>query len=88
MTDYRLELVADVLDPTPELGVLHADPRSAALLCPCGCGDWLMLPLQPGDKPSWTLSGTAEAPTLWPSIHLGQGCCSHFWITDGQLIWC
>jgi len=44
-------------------------PWSAALLCPCGCGEVIQLSLLPDDSPSWTVSFDRDGlPTLSPSV--------------------
>lgn len=49
------------------------------LKCPCGCKDVIKGMLQPGDKPSWTVTGNS----MIPSIRRLSGCQSHFTITNG-----
>lgn len=60
----------------------------AYLLCPCGCGDIIMLSLNQKSSPSWQLSiNELNNPTLYPSIHRTSNCQSHFWLTNGKVIW-
>jgi hypothetical protein len=61
----------------------------AMFKCPCGCGNIITLPLKKPHSPRWTLNGnTVEKLTLYPSIWQNEGCCSHFWIRDGRIVWC
>jgi hypothetical protein len=63
-------------------------PWSAALLCPCGCGEMIQLILLPDDSPSWTLSFDHNGlPTLSPSVWRTKGCRSHFFLRAGMIIW-
>ena len=64
-------------------------PRSAALLCPCGCGEVIQLSLLPDDSPSWTVSFDRDGlPTLSPSVWRTKGCRSHFFLRHGRIVWC
>lgn len=61
----------------------------AMFRCPCGCGNVITLPMKRPHSPRWTLDGdTVEKLTLYPSIWQNEGCCSHFWIRNGQVLWC
>jgi hypothetical protein len=62
---------------------------SAGLICPCGCGRRLEVMLLPGVKPRWDLSiDSAGLPSLHPSVWVNDGCRAHFFLRDGQIIWC
>jgi hypothetical protein len=72
------ELKPNVLYVSEEFG-------AAAHLCPCGCGSKVRTPLAPTE---WTLNETPNGPTLRPSIGNWQlPCQSHYWITEGTIIW-
>ena len=63
-------------------------PWSAALMCPCGCGEVIQLSLLPDDSPSWTVSFDREGlPTLSPSVWRTKGCRSHFFLRHGAIVW-
>jgi len=65
------------------------DDWSAAMRCPCGCGDDLELILLPEVKPNWSLkTKEKEPPTLQPSVWRKTGCEAHFWLRDGHIHWC
>lgn len=60
--------------------------------CPCGCGEEIMLSLNPQIKPCWSLKvkdiNGKYVATLSPSINLtGYQCKSHFFIRDNKVIW-
>jgi|SRR5579862_2668756 len=66
-----------------------ARPWSAALVCPCGCGELLHLSLLPEDCPTWSLSVDGrDLPTLYPSVWRKDGCRSHFFLRGGRVVWC
>lgn len=57
--------------------------------CPCGCGRIIELLLIPEASPRWRVtSDTAGRPTLHPSVHMKDGCKSHFWLRQGRVQWC
>jgi len=62
---------------------------AAAFLCPCGCKEQLEVALIPEVRPHWRLFVTKDGkPTLHPSVWRRTGCKSHFWIKNGETIWC
>jgi hypothetical protein len=64
-------------------------PWQAVMICPCGCGAVLEMNLLPDDRPVWKASfGKKGRPTLHPSIWRKVGCKSHFFVREGQVIWC
>jgi hypothetical protein len=64
-------------------------PWSAALICPCGCGQVIHLSLLPDDSPSWAVSFDRDGlPTLSPSVWRTKGCRSHFFLRHGRIAWC
>lgn len=63
-------------------------PWSAAFLCPCGCGEIVMLSLISTDRPSWSARLQKNgAISLSPSIWRTRGCRSHFFIHGGKTVW-
>ena len=70
--------------------VVHNDQAYWALFrCPCGCGAVISLPLRAPQHPHWECSfNRAGLPSLTPSVWRNLGCMSHFWITDGRVLWC
>lgn len=64
-------------------------PWSAALLCPCGCGELIHLSLLPDDPPSWQhRQDSKQKPSLEPSVWRTTGCRSHFFLSKGRIVWC
>ena len=63
-------------------------PWSAALLCPCGCGEVIQLSLLADDSPSWMVTFDGDGlPTLSPSVWRTKGCRSHFFLRHGAIVW-
>lgn len=57
--------------------------------CPCGCGHTIELLVIPEARPRWDITVNAQGqPTLSPSVWLQKGCCSHFWVRNGRVVWC
>ncbi|MHA6913575.1 DUF6527 family protein [Ralstonia pseudosolanacearum] len=88
---YRIVVVEDLPDQISD-GLLYAVGESgnywqAALICPCGCGATIQLPLTQDARPRWLLSGPQKSPTLAPSVHRTVGCRSHFFLRRGRVEW-
>ncbi|WP_394698693.1 DUF6527 family protein [uncultured Sphaerochaeta sp.] len=61
----------------------------AILRCPCGCKNVISLSLSDSKDLYWTLSVTDYGyPTLTPSIKQIKGCYSHFYLKNGDIVWC
>ena len=79
----RVEFIPKDLQP----GLLYVSDRFrlAVHLCACGCGRKVTTPLKPTE---WTLTATDARPSLRPSVGSWQlPCQSHYWITDGKVVW-
>lgn len=60
-----------------------------ALLCPCGCKEFLQMSLLQDSRPRWTVMIHEDGtPTLHPSIWRKTGCRSHFFLRRGRVEWC
>jgi hypothetical protein len=92
---YRDRLRGVAIDELPDSLVKrrlyligNSVPWSAALLCPCGCGEVIQLSLLPDDSPSWSVSLDRDGlPTLSPSVWRTKGCRSHFFLKQGSIVW-
>lgn len=61
---------------------------SIGLMCPCGCGQRIELPLIKEACPHWKLHVEQDGtPTLAPSVWLQDGCRSHFFVRHGKVAW-
>ena len=60
-----------------------------AFICPCGCGRLIYFEINKNG--SWTFD--KETITITPSIlrknpNPNNPCTAHFWITNGEVVWC
>jgi len=54
-------------------------PKSLKFLCPCGCGVVVSINLIPESGKAWEMGVEPKyGISLWPSVWLDTGCCSHF----------
>ena len=84
----RVEEIPDALDGRFLYVIGDGRPWSAAMLCPCGCGETIHLSLLSDDSPSWTLRmERGGLPTLSPSVWRTKGCRSHFFLRHGNVVW-
>ena len=60
---------------------------TAAFICPCGCKERIELNLVDDVRPYWQISGD-DRVSIKPSVNKRDGCKSHFFITNGKVIWC
>lgn len=58
------------------------------MLCPCGCKQILYSNLIEDYDPHWSYNIKENIISLSPSIDRLVGCRSHFFLTDGKIIWC
>ncbi|WP_220132886.1 MULTISPECIES: DUF6527 family protein [Ramlibacter] len=76
--------------PARDLVLLTEDdePWSVAMICPCGCGQRVELPLLREASPRWSLQvDKLRRPTLRPSVWLLDGCRSHYFVRSGRVVW-
>ena len=72
-----------------EEGVLYVclDCNVVIHLCPCGCGEKIVIPLGKGDA-CWQFKFD-NGCSLFPSIGNYQiPCKSHYYITNNKVKWC
>jgi len=80
-------LKVEYLPKDLEKGILYVSEEFgiAGHLCPCGCKNKIMTPLDPSE---WSFKEINNEPTLYPSIGNWQlPCRSHYWISDGNIEW-
>ena len=54
-------------------------PKSLKFVCPCGCGEIISVNLMPESGKAWRVSYDPKLGlSLYPSVWLTSGCCSHF----------
>ncbi len=61
----------------------------AYMVCPCGCEERIMLNLINDVEPKWkvSLNKGEDHASIYPSIWRNEGCESHFWIKNGNIVW-
>jgi len=68
--------------------VQRGRPRMLVMRCPCGCGDNLIINLDPRTGYAWRLYHYPQGLTLYPSYWREDGCRSHFILWSGHIYWC
>lgn len=77
-----------LLQPGDFIIVERGIPRLMILLCPCGCGDDLLINLDKRSGPAWRLYVKSGKYTLSPSYWRDSACESHFIIWENHIYWC
>lgn len=89
---YRIVIELDIPDQVPKNRLVlvgqHGSYWLAMMLCPCGCGATIQLPLTGRSGSRWRVTGARAAPSLHPSVDRTVGCKSHFWLRAGRVHWC
>lgn len=62
--------------------------RSLLLRCPDGCGQTLLVNLDPRAGKAWRLRIDRGGLTLYPSVWREGGCGSHFVLWQHRILWC
>lgn len=80
------------IDEELQDGVLYVSRKYeiAIHLCACGCKTQTVTPIATvAGVSGWSLTEGPNGPTLRPSIGNQQfPCKSHYWVTDGAIVWC
>lgn len=90
---YSVLYVEDPVD-NPKSKILYIigtveEPWQVELVCPCGCNEKIVLPVNESTSPRWDLKIlNHRTPTLHPSVWRSKGCKSHFFLRNGKVIWC
>lgn len=81
---YTYVLCKEFLSETPMLNVIYIIENHGILFtCPCGCNVEIFL-----KKNKWKYCIIEDNLSITPSIHVIYPCNSHFFITEGEVIWC
>ena len=67
------------------LVVFRGRPRNVVMLCPCGCGQEIVINLDSRTGPAWRLYWRGKKATLYPSVWRESGCRSHFVIWNDKI---
>jgi uncharacterized protein DUF6527 len=63
-------------------------PRLIIMRCPCGCGDDLLINLDPRSGDAWRLYKKSSKFSLYPSYWRDTACGSHFILWNSRIHWC
>ncbi len=90
---YKVEFVEDPEEKHKKNVVYivgsKLDPWRAEFLCPCGCKEVIILPVDKSTKPRWDFSiNDNKECTLSPSVWRTKSCRSHFFLREGKIKWC
>src|SRR4051812_40038452 len=80
----------DTLLQTPGDAVLvqRGRPRSLLIACPDGCGETLVVNLDPRAGKAWRIYRKGAVISLSPSVWRDGGCESHFIVWRSHILWC
>jgi len=87
---FSVQYVEDPVD-NPKKKTLYIigtmdEPWQVEMLCPCGCQDKIVLPVNNETSPRWKLNvNAANRPSLHPSIWRSKGCKAHFYLKHGRI---
>ena len=86
----RAQEIPDFLDPSSVYIVGEGEYLwFVVMICPCGCGNTLQMSLLSEAKPRWKLIEHKDGTiSLFPSVWRKIGCCSHFYLRSGYIVWC
>ena len=76
-------------EPGDTVLVYRGHPRLLLMLCPCGCGEQIVLNIDPQAGPAWRIyqkKSNAKELTVYPSVWRDTGCGSHFIIWQGHIL--
>ena len=62
--------------------------RMLLMVCPCGCGDTLVINLDDRAGSAWRFYRRGEAISLFPSYWRDTACRSHFVLWKNHIHWC
>lgn len=75
-------------DPGDAIVIRRGVLRSLLIRCPDGCGETVVVNLDPRSGKAWRLDVRRGEPTLFPSVWREGGCASHFIVWRGKILWC
>ena len=86
LREFELQIVHRVPEELqPGLLYVCFDCKVVAHLCACGCGEKVVLPIDPQ---FWSVRYDGETVTMSPSIGNYQyPCKSHYWIRENKVVW-
>ncbi|HZZ31871.1 MAG TPA: DUF6527 family protein [Phenylobacterium sp.] len=86
--EYRDQAEPHLHQPGDAALIFRGQARSLLIQCPDGCGQTLVINLDPRAGKAWRLDMRGGTPTLYPSVWRDGGCGSHFIVWRGRILWC
>jgi hypothetical protein len=86
--ESRNEAAASLKQPGDTTLIERGIPRMLLMLCPCGCGDDLIINLDKRSGPAWRLYRKGKSVSLFPSYWRETRCGSHFILWKNSIHWC
>ena len=86
LREFELQVVRRMPEQM-RFGILYVcfECNVVAHLCACGCGEKVVLPIDPN---FWYVKYDGETVSMTPSIGNYQFACkSHYWIRENKVIW-
>ena len=88
VAEYRDEGESMLKDAGDAVLVKRGVLRSMLMRCPDGCGETLVVNLDPRAGKAWKLDTRGSKTTLYPSVWRDGGCGSHFIVWRDVVLWC
>ena len=85
---YRDEAEALLAAPGDAAMVERGTVRSLVMRCPDGCGETLVVNLDPRAGKAWRFYRRCGVVSVYPSVWRDGGCESHFIIWKDRILWC
>ena len=80
--------VTPLLKKTGDMALVKRGlPRLLIMVCPCGCGEQLVINLDKRAGPAWLFYNKNKKYSLYPSVWRDSGCESHFILWDNRVLW-
>ena len=72
----------------PDIIYISKDYGVSIHLCPCECGNEVVIPFREVGIYNWTLKEDKGRVSFSPSILNRFKCKSHYFIQDNEVVWC
>ena len=88
VAEYRDEAEALLGKVGDAATVMRGVLRSVVMQCPDGCGEILVINLDPRAGKAWRIDMRHNKMTIVPSVWREGGCEAHFIVWRDNIIWC
>ena len=88
IAEYRDEAEALLKKVGDAAIVMRGARRSVVMQCPDGCGEILVINLDPRAGKAWKIDMRHDKMTIVPSVWKEGGCEAHFIIWRDTIVWC